>query len=155
LNQKFDISMAKQPTSVNQILFQRSCIRQLLHKKIQHDAILAVTQQVLPASMGQQCVCCATQGSKLTLFVRTAAWATQIRYYNPAILEHLNRSSHSGFRKIQVRILPTDSMPDAAPRRALRPSTAAINDIQTCAQNCLSGKLQQSLLHLVDTLRQK
>jgi len=147
--------MAKNPTSVDQILFQRSHFRQLLHKKIQHDAILTIARQVLPASMSQQCLCCATQGSKLTLFVRTAAWATQIRYYNPAILEHLNRSSHSGFGKIQVRIPPTDAMPDAAARKASRPSTATINAIQTCAQKCLSGKLQQSLLHLVDTLRQK
>lgn len=147
--------MAKQPTPVDQLLFQRSHIKQLLNKKNQHDAILNITRQVLPATMRQQCLYCVTKGSKLTLFVSTAAWATQIRYYNPAILARLNRSSHSGFGKIQVRILPAVQLSATTPRTASRPNAATINDIQTCAENCLPGKLKQSLLRLTDTLRQK
>ena len=147
--------MANPPTSIDQFLFQRGHIKQLLNKKNQHDAILDIVRQVLPATMSQHCLYCVTKGSYLTLFVSTAAWATQIRYYTPTILEYLNHSPHSGFGKIQVRILPTEPLSANTPKTASRPNTATINAIQTCAENCRHGKLKESLLRLADTLRQE
>lgn len=145
--------MPKQPIKINQFLLQQRSMSQLLKKKAQHEVILKSIKDSLPPAMRLQCVTCVHQSHELILYVKTAAWATQIRYYEPLILKQLHSSTNTHFGKIQVRIQPSILLAKIEPKKASLPSLNTINAIQACAFDYPPGKLKQSLLRLIDVLK--
>lgn len=91
----------------------------------------------------------------LVVYAESAAWASQLRFYLPRIIDELAQDGHGRFRHGKVRTLPLAlAAPHApAPRPNLhrpRPTTIAALD---AAARASDGEIGAALARLCDTLR--
>lgn len=91
----------------------------------------------------------------LVLYAESAAWASQLRFYLPRIIEELAQEGHGQFRRGKVRTLSLAmEAPRAAPRRPAphRPLPATIAAIDAAAR-ASEGDIGTALARLCSTLR--
>lgn len=151
----------------------------IIKKLEEHRCALRITKRVLPAFLSEQCLDCVTRANKVILFTGSAAWASQLRFYGPAVLNALNAVYGERFESLQTHIyMPREAVatnppgadldvrraapeggapgmaclkPDRQPRI---PSSEAIAQINQNALYSHDGRLKQSLLRLGRTLKQ-
>ena len=117
-----------------------------------HRKILAVIRAVLPESLANHALYCVLENRKLLIYSQSAAWASQLRFYSPAMLAAVNAKTDVSVELIQVRILqqhPVQLITE--PKKIPAPET--IESIQDRLISLPESKLKQSLLSLSETLR--
>jgi hypothetical protein len=141
--------------SSRQILAAAS-LRLLLRRVELHRGLLRLIRAELPAHIAERCAdCLAHEDGRLILFAEAPSWASQLRFYAPAILARINAEGYR-YREIRVRNLPISS-PAAAKAQAEnlhRPSRAAFDAVRECAASCSSKELANALSRLGATMAQ-
>ena len=96
------------------------------------------------------------KGRKLVIYTNSAAWASQLRFYSPALLPIINSQTAESIELIQFRILQPDASIHAQkkPRVALLPSANNVGLIHKNIINTPDSKLKESLFKLNNRLKQ-
>ena len=122
-----------------------------------HRTLLEAIQQVLPVFLHDHCVdCVVRRDASLLLFTDAAAWGTQLRFYQPAMLQAL-RSINPAFSRIEVRIMirPNHLSSAGRSRAPNRVTQASIANIIATAQDQQNNALKDALERLASTMNKR
>lgn len=119
----------------------------------EQQQLLAVLRSVLPEEIGRHIEHCVVSGNKLTLYARSAAWASQIRFFQPAIVDKFSQSGQGNVERVQVRLLLSEYVRQFRSQRQLPSPATAANLIELSAGQ--SDELSQALSRLGNTLMKR
>jgi hypothetical protein len=138
------------------LLFQNRIIAFFYSQIEQQKRVLQRIHTVIPAILAQHTLYCVVNGKKLLIYTDTAAWASQLRFYNNAILAAIapvTRDSVSIMQvKVRLEILPVTFQPGRMPNI---PSAEKIAYIQNHSLTVADEQLKQSLQRLAATLEKQ
>jgi hypothetical protein len=126
----------------------------------QQKLVLQRIHAVLPATVAEHALHCVINGKKLLVYTDTAAWASQLRFYNSAIIAAIapvTRESVS-IMQIKIRMEPplTERRPEVeaslSSRKPNIPSAEKIEFIHNHSLTVSDEQLKQALLRLSATL---
>lgn len=117
--------------------------------KIKQQAqFLNLIKATLAAPLAEHLLYCVISGKKLLLYTDAEEWATQLRHYQPAIL---NATSVSNLATVEFRIISV-STEQRVTRKVNLPSKKNIELIRDNLSTISDDKLKQALLRLSQTL---
>jgi hypothetical protein len=67
--------------------------------------LLQALRDSLPDALGEHCRHCVAKNDRLTIYVDSPAWSSQLRFYGPSLLTHLEQSVGYRFKNIQIHNL--------------------------------------------------
>ncbi|MCF7964260.1 DciA family protein [Methylobacter sp. Wu8] len=146
--------MATKPTPFKAALsFPNRTIAYFYSQIEQQKQVLQRVHDVLPATIAHHVIHCVVNGKKLLVYTDTAAWASQLRFYNGAILAAIapvTRESVSIMQiKVRVETLQTTSRQGRTP---IIPSAEKIELIRNHSLSVSDQQLKLALLRLSATL---
>jgi hypothetical protein len=116
--------------------------------------VLLRIHEVLPAAIAKHALHCVINGKKLLVYTDTAAWASQLRFYNSAILAAIAPVTRESVSIMQIKVrsetLSATSLPS---RKPMIPSADKIALIHEQSLTVSDEQLKQSLLRLSATLK--
>ena len=149
--------MAKRKTTFKAVLsYHNRASAVLLKQLVIHQKILALVHATLPKNLAKQATDCMLKGRKLVIYTNSAAWASQLRFYSPALLPIINAQTSESIELIQFRILQPDTSIHVQKklRAALLPSANNVSLIHKNIINTPDSKLKESLFRLNNKLKQ-
>ncbi len=119
----------------------------------QQKRILRCIHDKLPAAIAKHALYCVINGRKLTIYTDTAAWASQLRFYNNVILTAVAPITRDTVTIMQIKVRLEAKQEISQPvRRPLIPSAEKIMLIHEQGLIISDEQLKQSLLRLSVTL---
>jgi hypothetical protein len=135
------------------LTFQNRTLAYFYSQIEQHKRILQRIREVLPESLAKQVRHCLIKEKKLLLYTDSAAWASQLRFYNTAILAAIAPLTRSSIELMQIKISAEWTGLALRPlRKAKLPSIEKIGNIRNDILNITDDQLKQALLKLSATL---
>lgn len=126
----------------------------------QQKQVLQCIRTVLPAAAAKHALHCVINGKKLLVYTDTAAWASQLRFYNSAILAAIAPVTRESVSIMQIKI--SVETPSIEHRRGAKaslpgrkpniPSAEKIEFIHNHSLTVSDVQLKQALLRLSATL---
>ena len=125
------------------------------HSQIaQQQRILQLTQSVLPDNLAKQIRHCLIRDDKLLIYTDTAAWATQLRFYNTMLLSAMGSLTRPPIKQVKIRLITRPTGRVLTPqRKANIPSVANIENIRNHSETISDEPLSMALLNLSKTLQ--
>ena len=126
-----------------------------LHNQIdQQQRILQQIKAVLPDELAKQTKHCLIKDHKLLVYTNSAIWASQLRFYNSAILGSIQSLVKSPIESLQIKIISrTTGLTETSQRKANLPSLEGIDLIRKHSLSISDDKLSVALLKLSITLK--
>ncbi|WP_027148213.1 DciA family protein [Methylobacter tundripaludum] len=145
--------MAKKPTSFKAALsFPSRTIAHFYSQIEQQKQVLQRIHEVLPATIAQHALHCVVNGKKLLVYTDTAAWASQLRFYNSAILAAIAPVTRDSVSIMQIKVR-VETLQAASPSRKPNiPSAEKIEFIHNHSLTVSDEQLKLALLRLSTTL---
>jgi len=95
----------KKPTSVSDLLKRgQGVLGRLREGTADADRALQALRRILPPELADKVWAAAARDGTLTVFVRSAAWGTRIRYLAPGFLASLSAELGVEIGRIQVKV---------------------------------------------------
>jgi hypothetical protein len=128
-----------------------------LHSQIeQQQRILKQIKAVLPDNLAKQTKHCLIKDHNLLVYTDSAIWASQLRFYNSAILASIQTLVKSPIDNLQIKIITrTSGVTETAIRKANLPSLEGIDLIRKNSLSISDDKLSAALLKLSATLKRQ
>jgi hypothetical protein len=128
-----------------------------LHSQIeQQQRILKQIKAVLPDNLAKQTKHCLIKDHNLMVYTDSAIWASQLRFYNSAILASIQTLVKSPIDNLQIKIINRASgIAETAIRKANLPSLEGIDLIRKNSLSISDDKLSAALLKLSATLKRQ
>jgi len=104
----------------------------------------------LPADLAEHIYCCLIKDNKLLVYTDSAAWASQLRFYNAALLANI--ASSAATVQIKVMTQQVGYVARGAERKARLPCAEKIASIRNDSLTIADEPLQAALLKLSATL---
>ncbi|WP_027159091.1 DUF721 domain-containing protein [Methylobacter luteus] len=147
--------MAKKPVAFKAALsFPNRAIAHFYSRIEQQRLVLQHIRAALPEALAKHTRYCVINDKKLLIYTDSAAWASQLRFYNKAILAAAAPMTRDAVTIMKVKILTEQKSPDTQPvRKAAVPSLEKIEIIRNLGLNVPDDQLKQSLLKLSATLQ--
>jgi len=126
-----------------------------LHSQIeQQQRILKQIKTVLPDNLAKQTKHCLIKDHKLLVYTDSAIWASQLRFYNNAILASIQTLVKTPIESLQIKIISrTTGLIITTQRKANLPSLEGIDLIRKHSLSITDDKLSVALLKLSTTLK--
>ena len=122
----------------------------------QQQRILQQIKTVLPDNLAKQTKHCLIKDHKLLVYTDSAIWASQLRFYNSAILASIQTLVKSPIDNLQIKIISRPSgRTETATRKANLPSLEGIDLIRKHSLSISDDKLSAALLKLSVTLKRQ
>lgn len=96
---------AKNTTFKSAMAFDSRLLKVLMAKVAEQNQLLRIVRAALPLNIAEHVDACVLSGTRLLIYVGSAAWASQIRFYNQAILNKLSESGQYKITTIKVKVL--------------------------------------------------
>ena len=146
--------MPQSPSSFKASLSFRNRTMAYFHSQIeQQQRILQRIQVALPEGLAKQVRHCLVRDQKLLIYTDSAVWASQLRFYNKAILGTIAPLTRTPVETLQIKIIANQSGLILGPtRRAKVPSLEKIKFIRNHSQCVPDNQLRLALLKLSTTL---
>ena len=125
-----------------------SQLRRLTQFSSQLTELSALIQSCLPTPLQGHCQVINIRGKALILQTESPAWASQLRFYTPAMLSTLTHHRCNYIKEINIRIKPVSAQPPAYARDKMIISSRSATLITSLAETTPYSKLKQSLLRL-------
>ena len=120
----------------------------------QQRRILQRIQAVLPDALAKQARHCLIKNKKLLVYTDSAAWASQLRFYNSAILATVTKLTGTPVESMQIRIIAGQTgLIAGIKRKAKIPSVEKIELIRNHSLTVADNQLSLALLKLSATLK--
>ncbi len=126
-----------------------------LHSQIeQQQRILKQIKAALPDELAKQTKHCLIKDHKLLVYTGSAIWASQLRFYNTAILASIQTLVKFPIDNLQIKIISrATGLTETAQRKANLPSLEGIDLIRKHSLSISDDKLSVALLKLSTTLK--
>jgi len=148
--------MSTQPILVYKIIkFSDPIPKSLLNKLQEHRAILCKVKSLLPNALHKNIIDCAIKDNNLLIFTESSVWASQLRFYNPAILQSLNKQAIPKFQRIQIKIQPPQRSPAHSKITHVIPSMETVRHLKRHSINLAESELKLSLQRLARSLEKR
>jgi hypothetical protein len=145
------ISTMRHPKSIAG-LCQDGTVQAIRTQIQKHRQMLDLAKKALPGFLAVHCVDCVIKPDRLIIYVDSAAWASQIRFYVPSVLSRLEQSTGYRFKDLQIRnFVSTVGESFGRPRRVPPPNFVA-ELIKNSALSTSSGEIKDALLRLSATI---
>lgn len=119
----------------------------------QQQRILQCIQAVLPEALAKQVRHCLIRDKKLLVYTDSAAWASQLRFYNSAMLAAIAPLTRAPVEVLQIKIIAGQTGLIPGPKRKAKiPSTEKIEVIRNHSLTVPDNQLRLALLRLSTTL---
>ena len=119
----------------------------------QQQRILKRIQAVLPEALAKQTRHCLIKDKKLLIYTDSAAWASQLRFYNSAILAAIVPLTRTPVEILQIKIIAGQTGFIRGPKREAKiPSAEKIVSIRNDSLTVSDNQLRTALLKLSTTL---
>ena len=119
----------------------------------QQQRILQRIQVVLPEALAKQARHCLIRDKKLLIYTDSAAWASQLRFYNSAILAAVVPLTRTPVEIMQIKIIAGQTELNLGPKRKAKiPSVEKIEVIRNHSLTVSDNQLRLALLKLSTTL---
>lgn len=147
--------MAKKPVAFKAALaFPNRTIAHFYSRIEQQRQVLQHIRSVLPEALAKQARYCVINDKKLLIYTDSAAWASQLRFYNQAILAAIAPITRESIILMQIKILTDQKNPETpAVKKTNIPSSEKIEIIRNLSVNVSDNHLKQALLKLSATLQ--
>jgi len=143
----------KPPTFKTSLVFQNRTMAYFYNQLEQQHKILQKIQTVLPDTLAKQTLHCLLRERKLIIYTNSATWATQLRFYNSAILDAVITLTKTPVESMKVKIITgTSGLVSTATREAKLPSVEKIEAIKMDSLTIEDNQLRLSLQKLSATL---
>jgi hypothetical protein len=120
----------------------------------QQHKILQKIQTVLPDRLAKQTRHCLLRERKLIIYTDSATWATQLRFYNSAILDAVITLTKTPVESMKIKIITgTSGIVSSTTRVAKLPSVEKIEAIKMDSLTIEDNQLRLSLQKLSATLK--
>ena len=120
----------------------------------QQRRILQRIQAVLPDALAKQARHCLIKDKKLLVYTDSAAWASQLRFYNSAILAAIAPLTGTSVKTMQIKIITgRTGLITGIKRKAKLPSVEKIELIRSHSLTVGDQQLSSALLKLSATLK--
>ena len=119
-----------------------------------HQKILQIILSVCPTQIQPHIKDCVINQNRLLIYVSSAVWASQLRFFHTQIKDAVNKQSQEKIEQIRIRILPPAPYSPEKKSKKTIPSTENINLLHDNATAITEGKLKNALLKLSNTLQQ-
>ncbi len=119
----------------------------------QHQLIARRIQAVLPDALAKQVRHCLIRDKKLLVYTDSAAWASQLRFYNCAMLAAIEPLTRASVEIMQIKIIGGQTGLVLGPKRKAKlPSVEKIENIRNDSLAVSDDQLRLALLKLSSTL---
>ena len=119
----------------------------------QQQRILQCIRSVLPETLAKQVRHCLIRDKKLLVYTDSAAWASQLRFYNSTMLAAIAPLTRAPVEVMQIKIMAGQTGLILGPKRKAKiPSTEKIEDIRNHSLTVSDNQLRLALLRLSTTL---
>lgn len=117
-----------------------------------HRQMLDLVKRALPGFLAVHCVDCVIKPDRLILYVDSAAWASQIRFYAPQLLSKLEQSTGFRPKDLQIRNFVASIGENFGRPRIVPPPVFIAELLKNSALSASSGEIKDSLLRLSATV---
>lgn len=119
----------------------------------QQQRVLQRIRAVLPENLAKQARHCLIKDKKLLVYTDSATWASQLRFYNSAILAAIAPLTRTPVELLQIRIITGQTgLIWGTQRKAKIPSVEKIELIRNDSLTVSDNQLRLALLKLSATL---
>ena len=148
--------MPNHPILVHKIIKLRDAVPKSLFVKLeQHRSLIREIKPLLPHFLRQHVMGCATKDRRLLIFTTSSAWASQLRFYSPSLLQTLNKQFNLEIELLQIQILPPKK-PHTATRNIHHiPSKQTLEHLKRYSIALNDSELKQSLMRLTQSLEKR
>jgi hypothetical protein len=120
-----------------------------LHNQIQQQKlVLQRVHKILPTAIAKHVQHCVINGKKLLVYTDSASWATQLRFYNSAILTSIAPVTKGTVSIMQIKIRSEVLRATVKTRKPNIPSAEQIQHIHKQSLVIEDGQLKLALLRL-------
>ena len=145
---------SKPPSFKRSLSFPNRTMAYLYSQIEQQQRILQRIQAVLPDALAKQARHCLIKDKKLLIYTDSAAWASQLRFYNAAILAAIAPLTSSPIDKVHIKIITGQiGSVSGSKRKANIPSVDKIELIRNHSLTVSDNQLSSALLKLSATLK--
>lgn len=146
--------MPQKPLSFKVSLsFQNRTMAYFYSQIAQQGRVLQRIQAVLPEALAKQVRHCLIREKKLLIYTDSAAWASQLRFYSPAILAAIASFARTPVEILQIKIIARQPGLVLGPnRKAKIPSAERIKLIRNHSLGVSDDQLSLALQKLSTTL---
>ncbi len=140
----------RHPNSVKKLLSggHSKQLRRLAQFSSQLKELSALVQSCLPSPLQGHCQVVNIRGKSLILQTESPAWATQLRFYTPAMLSTLTHHRCNHIKEIQIKVKPVSALVPPDTRCNMKISSQSAILITSLADATSHHQLKQSLLRL-------
>lgn len=143
----------KSPSFKASLSFQNRTMAYFYSQIEQQQRILQRIQAVLPEALAKQVRHCLIRDKKLLIYTDSAAWASQLRFYNSAILAAIVPLTRTPVEMMQIKIIAGQTGLIVGPQRKAKiPSVEKIDLIRNHSLTVSDNQLRLALLRLSTTL---
>jgi len=117
----------------------------------QQQYLLNIIKATLPKPLTDHVLYCIVSAEKLFIYTDSAAWSSQLRFYQQSILKAVINTNSVLVKTIQIKII----IPNNATKETLKkniPSKGSIKLLHHCGESINHKKLKHALLNLSQTL---
>lgn len=146
--------MTFKPASFKSALaFPSRSIEQLATQIKQQQKILQTLRAVLPETLSQHLHHCVINDKKLMIYTDSAAWASQLRFYDKALLAAIAPLTTQSVSIVQLKLVIEQVGPNRADREtAIIPALEKLEAIRDFCRADPDNELTAALLKLTKTL---
>ncbi len=134
--------------------YQNRTIAHLFNQIEHQKQVLQCIRNNLPPTLSEHVQHCVVKGKKLLLFTDSAAWASQLRFYNSVILAAIAPITRENVSVMQIRIR-TEAVRITNIRKPNIPSVQQIHYIRKQSLAMSDEQLQAAMLKLTTTLEKR
>ncbi len=134
--------------------FDGSSMAVCLEKIAEQNRLLCIVRTALPPSIAEHANHCVASGNRLLIYTDSAAWASQIRFFNGAIINKLSEFGQQQIIGIQVKILLQPGQHENG-RTVHLPSGETVKAVFQQVDENSEDVLDRALAKLAKTLRKR
>ncbi|MDQ7090817.1 MAG: DciA family protein [Methylococcales bacterium] len=120
----------------------------------QQNHLLMLVKKPLPDLMAKHLLYCVVLNKKLHIYTDSAAWSSQLRFYQQAMLEAIVNAKITQISSLKIQLIPSIHKPKKNQHSLKKtPSKRNIELLDYCSESIHDKKLKQSLVNLSQTLK--
>ena len=117
----------------------------------QQQYLLNIVKTCLPKTLTNHVLYCVISAEKLLIYTDSAAWSSQLRFYQQSMLNALIDTNEVFINAVKIKIIIQNNSVKETPKKNI-PSKSNIKLLHHCGKSVNDQKLKQALLNLSQTL---
>ncbi|MCK5727832.1 MAG: DUF721 domain-containing protein [Methylococcales bacterium] len=134
--------------------YQLQILEKHQQKIKQHLSLLNIIKKSVTKPLSDHILHGAILNTSLVIYTNSALWASQLHFYQSAILKNLSLNGFTTLKSLHIKIISSEVSPKSKVSLE-RPSEKNIALVRHCSDSMQDEKLKKALLKLSKTLSNK